>query len=99
MKDLNKFRKRRGSRSANQSLLLRSSETCLAFLDEAVLLSKKAADLSPKSTSYLNTLALLYYKQGKYQEAEAAIKKAIKLAPENPLYREGLKQIQKAQGK
>ena len=65
-------------------------------LDEAVALSKKAVDLSPKSTSYLNTLALLYYKQRKYQEAEATIKKAIELAPENPLYREGLKQIRKA---
>jgi hypothetical protein len=35
----------------------------------------------------------LCYKVGKYEEAVIAILQAIELAPDNPLYREGLEEI------
>ena len=62
-------------------------------LEEAIKLARHAAELSPHSATYHNTLSWLCYKVGKYEEAVIAILKAIELAPDNPLYREGLEEI------
>ena len=62
-------------------------------LAKAVELAHHATEQSPKSAPYYNTLSWLCYKVGKYDAAETAILKAIELAPDNPLYREGLKEI------
>ena len=62
-------------------------------LAKAVELAHHATEQSPNSAPYYNTLSWLCYKVGKYDEAETAILKAIELAPANPLYREGLKEI------
>ena len=62
-------------------------------LEKAVELARHATELSPDSALYHNTLSWLYYKVGKYDEAETAILMAIELAPDNPLYREGLTEI------
>lgn len=62
-------------------------------LEKAIELARHATELSPNSAPYHNTLSWLCYKIGKYEEAEVAILKAVELAPDNPLYQEGLKAI------
>ncbi|MDE0634729.1 MAG: tetratricopeptide repeat protein [Candidatus Poribacteria bacterium] len=62
-------------------------------LEKAIELARKAIKLSSKSSPYHNTLSWLCYKAGKYSEAETAVLEAIKLAPDNPIYQEGLKEI------
>lgn len=62
-------------------------------LEKAIELAHKAIKLSLKSAPYHNTLSWLCYKTGKYNEAETAVLEAIKLAPDNPIYQEGLKEI------
>ncbi len=62
-------------------------------LDQAIASARKAVELSPSSAPYHNTLSWLCFKHGKYDAAEAALLKAIKLAPDNPVYQEGLKEI------
>ena len=62
-------------------------------LEKAIKLARRATELSPNSAMYHNTLSWLYYKVGKYGEAESALLKAVELAPDNPLYQEGLEAI------
>ena len=62
-------------------------------LEKAIELARRATELSPNSAAYHNTLSWLYYKVGKYKAAEMAILKAVELAPDNPLYQEGLEAI------
>ena len=62
-------------------------------LDQAITSARKATELSPSSAPYYNTLSWLCFKHGKYDAAEAALLKAIELAPDNPVYKEGLKEI------
>lgn len=62
-------------------------------LEKAVKLARHAIELSPNSAPYYNTLSWLCYKVGRYNNAETAILKAIELAPDNPLYQEGLAEI------
>ena len=62
-------------------------------LEKAVELARHATELSPDSAPYYNTLSWLCYKVGRYDAAETSILKAIELAPNNPLYREGLTEI------
>ncbi len=62
-------------------------------MEKAIALARKATELSPKAAPYYNTLSWLCYKDGQYNEAEAAALKAIEIAPDNPIYQEGLKEI------
>lgn len=62
-------------------------------LKKAIELARQATELSPNSAPYYNTLSWLCYKVGRYKEAETAILKAIALAPDNRLYRDGLEEI------
>ena len=66
-------------------------------LEKAIELARHATELSPDSAAYHNTLSWLCYKVGKYEEAVIAILKAIELAPENRLYREGLEEIRQSE--
>ena len=66
-------------------------------LSKGVELARQATELSPDSAPYYNTLSWLCYKVGKYNAAEAAILEAIELAPDNPLYRDGLKEIREGE--
>lgn len=61
--------------------------------DQAITSARRAVELSPSSAPYYNTLSWLCFKHGKYDTAEAAILKAIELAPDNTVYQEGLKEI------
>jgi len=55
--------------------------------------AEEAICLDPNVASYYNTLALIDFRRGAYQQAEKAIRKALELEPENRNYRQGLKQI------
>jgi len=46
-------------------------------LDKAEKMAKKVVDLSPDSSSYLDTYGWVFYKEAKYNDAETWIKKAI----------------------
>ena len=62
-------------------------------MEKAITLARKATELSPKSAPYYNTLSWLCFKHGEYDAAESAALKAIELAPDNPIYQEGLEEI------
>lgn len=62
-------------------------------LGQAIASARKAVELSPSSAPYHNTLSWLCFMHGKFDAAEAAVLKAIELAPDNPVYQEGLKEI------
>ncbi len=54
-------------------------------LDAAVALCQKAIQIAPKA-SYIDTLAQIYYKQGRYEDALLEMSKVIQSTPENPTY-------------
>ena len=68
-------------------------------LEKAIELAHKATQLSSESAPYHNTLSWLYYKTGRYNEAEISVLKAIELVPDNPVYKEGLKEIRQCLNK
>lgn len=70
------------------------SACCRRDLDKALEHAKKAVDLSPKSSGYLDTLAEVYFQRGDRDKAVAAQKKAIALDPKKPYYRKQLKRIE-----
>jgi len=51
-------------------------------LDEAYDLIKKAVDLDPDNGAYLDSLGWVYYRQGKYTEAEELLERAIAQMPD-----------------
>jgi tetratricopeptide (TPR) repeat protein len=63
-------------------------------LDEAMESARKAVQLNPAS-NFIATLARIYYKKGMYSDAEAEIKRAISMEPENENYNTLLEEIQK----
>ena len=62
-------------------------------LETARRYAQEAIHLDPNVASYYNTLALIDYRRGDYQQAKQAIQKALELEPKNPNYQQGLKQI------
>ncbi len=64
-----------------------------ATLETAQRYVQQAIDLDPNVASYYNTLALIEFRRGDYQQAEQAIRKALELEPNNRNYQQGLKQI------
>jgi tetratricopeptide (TPR) repeat protein len=53
-------------------------------LDEAARLIKASLDQDPANSSTMDSWGWVLYKQGKYQEAESALRKASELAPSSP---------------
>jgi tetratricopeptide (TPR) repeat protein len=49
-------------------------------LDEAFQLIKKAVDQDPNNGAYLDSLGWVYYRQGKFSEAEGVLVKAVERA-------------------
>lgn len=64
-----------------------------AGLETARRYAQEAIRLDPNVASYYNTLALIDFRRGDYPQAEKAIRKALKLEPENRNYQQGLRQI------
>jgi membrane associated rhomboid family serine protease/tetratricopeptide (TPR) repeat protein len=54
-------------------------------LDEAEKYAKQAVSLKPDNASFLDTLAWIYYHQGRYAEAEPIQAKAVRLYQRDPL--------------
>ena len=55
----------------------------LSDFDNAVISYKKAIDLAPTYTDALCNLGICWSLQEKYEQAEAAYKKALEIDPEN----------------
>ncbi|HKV48928.1 MAG TPA: tetratricopeptide repeat protein [Candidatus Acidoferrales bacterium] len=53
-------------------------------LDEAQSMIQKAVDQDPNSYAYLDSLGWVYYKQGKYTQAEDYLRRAIALEGDDP---------------
>jgi tetratricopeptide (TPR) repeat protein len=51
-------------------------------LDEAYQMVKKALDLKPDSGAYLDSLGWVYYRQGKYSDAEGLLVRALQKQPD-----------------
>ena len=62
-------------------------------LETARRYAQEAIDMDPNVASYYNTLALIDFRRGDYQQAEQAIRKALAFEPNNRNYQQGLKQI------
>lgn len=59
-------------------------------LDEAESMVKKALADDPYNGAYLDSLGWIYYKQGKYTEAEATLRKAVERGSHDPTIRSHL---------
>jgi tetratricopeptide (TPR) repeat protein len=46
-------------------------------LDRALEMAKKAVEAQPENASYLDTIGWIYFRLGKYREAESFVKKAV----------------------
>lgn len=62
-------------------------------LQRALDMSKKAIEQQPENQSYLDTIGWVYFKLGKYNDAEKYIKKAIEKGNANPVLFEHLGDI------
>ncbi len=62
-------------------------------LEEARILAQSAIDHLPHSANYRDTLAVVLAKAGDYPAAIAAMREAVQLEPQNPIWRENLEQL------
>ncbi|MEO8167165.1 MAG: tetratricopeptide repeat protein, partial [bacterium] len=62
-------------------------------LQRAMEMSKKAVDQQPENQSYLDTMGWIYFKLGRYSDAEKYIKKAIEKGSANSVLYEHLGDI------
>ena len=62
-------------------------------LERALAMSRKAVDQQPDNASYLDTIGWIYYRLGRYQEAETWTKKAISKGEVNAVVYEHLGDI------
>jgi tetratricopeptide (TPR) repeat protein len=68
-------------------------------LDEAYELIKQAVDMQPTNAAYLDSLGWVYYRQGKYREAEVALKQALQGYSQDPTIHDHLGDVYFAQGR
>ena len=68
-------------------------------LDEAYQLIKKALDLDPENSAYLDSLGWVYFRQGKYVEAERCLVKALDLMNGDPTVHDHLGDVYSKLGK
>lgn len=68
-------------------------------LDEALEMIKKAIEIEPNNSSYLDSLGWAYFKLGKLDLAEEYLKKALKLDPSSATILEHLGDVYQKQGK
>ncbi|MDQ7001437.1 MAG: tetratricopeptide repeat protein, partial [Ghiorsea sp.] len=59
-------------------------------LDDALVMLKKALQKKPEDGYYLDSLAWVYFKQGKYQQAVEVQQKAVERVPNDPVMQEHL---------
>jgi len=67
---------------------------CRRNLDEALTHSRKAAELVPTETGFLDTLAEVHFQRGEKDEAIKVMKRCLELEPRNEYYRKQLKRIE-----
>jgi tetratricopeptide (TPR) repeat protein len=53
-------------------------------LEEALVAARRAAALEPRNTGILDTLAEVYFRLGRKEEALGAIRRALAITPEDP---------------
>jgi len=68
-------------------------------LDEAQKLIQKAVDLDPQNGAYLDSLGWVYFKQGKYTEAENNLRQAITRMGTDPTVHDHLGELYEKTGK
>ncbi|NQU05106.1 MAG: tetratricopeptide repeat protein [Calditrichaeota bacterium] len=68
-------------------------------LEDALVMVNRAIELEPKSASYIDTRAWLFYRLGRNEEALTELKRAMKLNPKTAELYEHLGYIYKALGK
>ncbi|MBC7854057.1 MAG: tetratricopeptide repeat protein, partial [Pirellulaceae bacterium] len=66
------------------------SAVCHQRLDEALVHAQKAVELSPSTSSYLDTLAEVHFQKGDRPKAIEYAKNVLELAPGNKLFAERL---------
>jgi tetratricopeptide (TPR) repeat protein len=59
-------------------------------LDRAMKMSKEAVTQQPENQSYLDTYGWVLYRMGRYEEAEAQIRRAVELGSTSPVIHEHL---------
>jgi tetratricopeptide (TPR) repeat protein len=74
-----------------------SKDKRLINMQEAFAYSQKSVDIDPKNANYLETLAQIRFKRGEKDEAKRLILEAIRLDPEEPLYKAELAIFEKTQ--
>jgi hypothetical protein len=67
---------------------------CRRSLDKGLNYARKAVELSPKTAGYHDTLAEVLFQLGKKDEAIAAQKQAVALAPSRAYFRKQLKRME-----
>ncbi|HJW27833.1 MAG TPA: tetratricopeptide repeat protein, partial [Saprospiraceae bacterium] len=81
----------------NNHLLLNNYSYSMAErgtqLDRALTMSKEAVRQQPTNQSYLDTYGWIYYKMGRYEEAERYVHKAIEFGSTSPVIHEHLGDI------
>jgi Tfp pilus assembly protein PilF len=63
---------------------------CRRNLDQALVHARKAVELAPKDSGYLDTLAEVHFQRGDKDTAQTLMKKCIAMAPKRDYYRQQL---------
>jgi tetratricopeptide (TPR) repeat protein len=86
----------------NSNLLLNNfAWTCVCAglqTELATYCSERSLQVRPKQKHYMDTLAALYFKQGRVEEAVQLTRQCLTQDPENPHYRTQLKKFRAALG-